>query len=249
MTGVIGRTAPKDPVDRWIQASGLKESFVDIGGIGEFSGNERVTWAKHLGFGRVAMADLEPPGHHLWKHYDEETAKAGISGIENFYEINVDDPAIGDKLGQWEMVHSTGILYHVPNPIYTLRNYVNATKSDLILNTVTVPEKISSEEGTITLPSCGVLFLPALSDPERSILRGYYKKKFGWSIDDVAPSNEVQSSAMMPYLSKDGGLSYYPYWWLFTVHAFEGALRMLGMKVMERWTWEDHAHFVWLRRI
>lgn len=58
MNQVIGRTEPKDQIDRWIAKYVHGCSFIDVGGVGEKSVNERVTWAQRSGASRVVMADI-----------------------------------------------------------------------------------------------------------------------------------------------------------------------------------------------
>lgn len=243
----IGRTTAQDVVDEWIQSAGDKGSFVDIGGIGEHSNNERATWAVRCGYEKVAIADLEPFGHYLWDHFNNELSRIKLKkDIVKFENINVDDTLLEKKLGQWDFVHSTGILYHCPNPIWTLLNYKKIARKNLILNTVVAPEKIENADGTLFINSASALFLPSLVGQDRQILRTYYKEKFGWDLNELAPAIPVQHEAHMPHILENGSASYYPYWWLFTVSSFEAAARLLGMRIVERFTWRDHAHFVWL---
>ena len=246
-TNRIGRVAAVDPVDEWIRSSLNRGSFIDIGGIGEYGANERCSWAKRCGYNKVAMADLEDDSHKLWENYRAQLVKNEVSGIDCMYNVNVDDANLQNKIGKWDFVHSTGILYHVPNPMHTLANYRRITASDLIINTVTIPTEIETELGSVAFNKASVLFLPSLEGRERDILRLYYKNKFGWDLNVVGPSVVQQDATMMPHILPDGSFSYYPYWWLFTVNAFEAAARLLDMEIVDTWNWENHAHFIWLR--
>ncbi len=75
------------------------------------------------------------------------------------------------------------------------------------------------------------------------MLREHYRVKFGLDLDLLAPVE--QAGAVMPYM-RDGAPSYYPYWWIFTVASFEALVSILDMRIVERFTWEDHAHFLFL---
>jgi len=241
----IGREAAQDPVDHWLARIAPGQSVVDIGGIGEFSTNERCSWAQRHGASRVAMADLEPFDHHLWGHWRAETSRLGVTGIEEFQRVNLDDADLPRILGQWDVVHSTGILYHVPNPVHSLLNLRRLVKRWLIVNTVVLPQVIENAAGTLRLPDCAAGLFAALRGQERAVIGEHYRTRFGMDIDALAPVR--QEGAVMPYM-RDGAPSYYPYWWIFTVPAFEALLEMLEMKVRERWTWEEHAHFVLLEK-
>lgn len=244
----LGRVQAQDPVDEWIAACDRKSSFIDIGGIGEDSTNERVTWAAKCGFERVAMADLEGPDHRLWSSFEQQMIRVGSSAsIERFYHVNIDDPSIGDSIGRWSFVHSTGILYHCPNPIHSILNFRHLSPRDLVINTVIVPRIVENDLGRLELPASGALFTPGLSGDERLVLGRHYQQKWGLDIEQLAPRMESQAEAIMPYIASNGGPSYYPYWWLFTANSFESAARLLKMEIVDTWTWENHAHFVWLQ--
>lgn len=241
----INRTKPQDAIDEWIRASSVRGSFVDIGGIGEYSTNERVTFAAHCGYADVCVADFEGPDHHLWKFFKENVDPAIAGKIKYKYGLNVDDSKAMSDFGKWDFVHSTGILYHCPNPMFTLKNYRGITRKQLIVNTVIVPDKISNSKGVMSFGDASCLFMPALEGQEREILRQYYMEKFGWDINNVSPPSKKEDS-IMPYLLDSGEYSYYPYWWLFSKRSFEAALELLNMKIVDTYTWENHAHFVWL---
>lgn len=244
---IINRSEPNDIVDRWIRGSDVRGSFVDIGGIGENSCNERVTFAANCGFQKVCIADLEGPDHHLWTHFERNINPEISLKIDRKYRLNVDHEDGMREFGEWDMVHSTGIMYHVPNPMHTLKNYRMITRKELIINTVIIPDRVTNSKGTLTFRPSTCLFMPALAGDDREILREHYQLKFGWDINKVSPQiNDVDNA--MPYLQSSGDYSYYPYWWLFTKQSFEAALELLQMKVVDTWTWENHAHFVWLRR-
>jgi hypothetical protein len=234
---------PQDVVDEWIASVVRGKSFVDIGGIGEFATNERTCWAKYSGASKAAVADFEPFDHHLWRHYRQETKRLGIIDIEFYEKINIDDPSLRDKIGEWDIVHSTGILYHVPNPVHSILNLRRIVRSHLIINTVIVPQIIENAAGRLDLPAAGVLFAGALRGTDRQVMLEYYQEKFGLDISPSMPTEVTEGS--MPYM-RNGRPSYYPYWWLFTKHSFETVSEILGMRVRDRFTWREHAHFLFL---
>lgn len=242
----INRTKPQDIIDEWINSSKQRGSFVDIGGIGELSINERVSWAARCGYEKICIADIESPDHYLWKHFEENIDHNLSKKIFREFNINVDNKKSLEKLGRFDFVHSTGILYHCPNPMNTLANYRMIVDKEIIINTVIVPNSISNRHGTLSFPDSGAAFMPALVGLERNILREHYEKKFGWNIDNVSPLEGTPNNKM-PYLNDAGDFSYYPYWWLLTKQSFEAALMILRLEIIDTYTWEDHAHFVWLR--
>jgi len=240
----IGRQAPQDRVDEWIAAVAPGRSFVDIGGIGEQSGNERCSWAQRCGAVNVAMADILPLNDDLWEYFLGTMRARGVTNIDVRPGVDVDDPGLATKLGRFDIVQATGLLYHLPNPVHSLLNLRRVVGEYLITNTVVIPDLVENAEGRIAFPAASALFLPALRGRERAVLRRHYLDRFSVDLDFHAPMGD---GAMMPYVIK-GEPSPWPYWWFFTKSAFERALEMLEMRVLDRYTWQDHAHFVFLRR-
>lgn len=235
-----------DLIDNWITEIASNKSFVDIGGIGENSCNERVTTAINAGASNVAMADFEPYSFHLWRTFFNKMEQEHINGIKTYELIDIRDPSISRKLGKFDIVHSTGILYHLPDPVNGLYNLSLVTSEYLIVNTVIIPNNIENAYGKFTTQDSRIVFLPSLTDGDRLVLKEHYKSKFGWDINVQAP-HLGETNPPMPYLSNEG-LSCYPYWWLFTENAFRAAVMTVGFTILDEWLWEDHTLTILARR-
>ncbi|UPY37191.1 hypothetical protein [Sediminicoccus sp. KRV36] len=231
-------------MDHWIAAVAPGRSFVDIGGIRERSGNERASWAQRCGAVDVAMADILPLEHELWAYFRDSTRAHQIHDIDFRPETDVDHPGFAQKLGRFDIVNAASLLYHAPNPIHTLLNLRRVVGEYLIASTVVVPDAVENAEGRVSFAAASALFLPALRGRERAVLRRYYLDRFQVDLDIHAPASD---GAKMPYVTQ-GAPSTWPYWWFFTKSAFERALELLEMRILDRHTWQDHAHFVFLRR-
>jgi len=240
----IGRQAPQDRIDDWIAGVAPGRSLLDLGGIRERSGNERCSWAQRCGAVDVAMADNLSLDHELWAYFRNTTRERGVKGIDFRPEIDVDSPGLAQKLGQFDIVCATALLYHAPNPVHTLLNLRHVVGEYLIASTVVVPDVVENSEGRVAFPAASALFLPALRGHERAVLRRHYLDRFQLDLDIHAP---MGSGNMMPYVTS-GEASPWPYWWFFTKSAFERALELLEMRILDRHTWQEHAHFVFLRR-
>ncbi|WP_439547568.1 hypothetical protein [Sandarakinorhabdus sp.] len=234
----LGRESAQDNVDRWIKKHVPGLSFVDIGGIGEWSTNERMTWAQKHGASRVAVADIADYDSSLWNFYHNKISELGITGIEEMQNIDVNDANSMSALGKFDFVHCTGVIYHCPTPVQAMINLANATKKYLIVNTVIIPDLIENEVGRLAFPNCSAAFLPGLNGHEREIFRVYYRN-LKLDVDRFAPPLNRQAEADLPFL-RDGKATWLPYWFLFTESAFEGLVRMLGMEVIEREIWRNH---------
>jgi len=236
-----------DPIDGWIEKIAAGKSLVDIGGIGENSSNERVSTAIRAGAKVAAIADFEPFDMHLWKTFREKMSAANIHNFIAYEKIDIRDEAIASKLPIFDIVHSTGILYHLPDPVTAVYNLRKVTGEYIIVNTVVIPNKIRNDYVTFVTDDSRAVFLPSLSEDDRLILGEHYRSKFGWHINVQSP-RLADTTAMMPYVTAHG-LSCYPYWWLFTKAAFRHLVQMMGFSIEDEWIWEDHTLAVLAKRI
>lgn len=234
----FGRAKPQDQIDEWIAERVAGLSFVDVGGIGEWCTNERMSWARRCGAREVAVADIAPPDSQLWRHFHREVAAHGADGIREYAGIDVNDPASLSSIGTFDFVNCTGIIYHCPTPVQAIMNLAAITRRYLVVNTVIVPERIENERGVVTFPACSALFGPALSGEEREILRVHYAA-LRLDVDRFAPPLEEQADAALPFV-RAGAATWLPYWWLFTAKAFESLVRLSGMTVLASGTWRNH---------
>lgn len=237
------------PVHRWIAAVAPGRRFVDIGGVGEWAANERVSQAIAAGAARAAVADILPAGSDHWRAFRDRMEGLGIppGAYDSYPEVDITDPGLAARLPGFDVVHCTGILYHCPDPVASLRNLRRAAGRWLIVNTIVCPARVENEAGALAVPDGAALFLPGLSETERAVLRLRYLRKYGWDLDVNAPRPRAPGAAM-PHVMPDGRLSCLPCWWLFTVPAFRALLRLLELDIRDEWTWDDHAHFALCER-
>lgn len=232
-----------DPIHRWIAAVAPGRSFVDIGGIGEWSVHERIGQALAAGASHAAMADIKPAESPYWRYFHDRMAERGVArdAYDSHAEVDITRPGLAERLPAFGVVHCTGVLYHCPDPVAALHNLGRVAGRWLIANTLICPRRVENAAGTLALPEGAALFLPGLSEAERDVLRLHYQAKFGWNLDDMAPRPRTPGAAM-PHVALDGELSCWPYWWLFTDEAFRRLLRLIGFDIRDEWTWEEHAH-------
>lgn len=235
----------EDPVQHWIRRIGTGQSLVDIGGIGELSINERVSQALAAGCLGVAMADIQPFSSHYWVHFYQLMEQRGITRdrFASYERIDIRAHDLPALLPKFDIVHSTGILYHLPDPATALWNLIQVSNRWLIINTVITPQVVENERGRVALPDGAGLFLPGLSEQERAVLQLRYQTKFGWDLNFTSP-RVTDREAAMPHMDAEGRLSPWPYWWLFTIPAFRALAELMHLRIHDEWTWEEHCHFM-----
>jgi hypothetical protein len=121
----------------------------------------------------------------------------------------------------WEVVHSSGVLYHQPNPFFYLDKLRSLTDEVCILTSTVAPRVIETRFGMLRVPAGASLLVPALSEDERKIV-GSYIEGFGFDLFN-APDGFVTTS-------------YKPNWWLPTSEAL---LRMCECASFEVLAAED----------
>jgi hypothetical protein len=131
--------------------------------------------------------------------------------------------------------------------VWGLHNLRKIVGEYFITNTVIIPSRVSTDEGELQFPGSQALFMPGLTEKERTILDSYYRQKFGLGLDYMAPRLEAEKPDCPWY--ENGELTCWPYWWLMTIPAFEGLVRLVGFEILDSCLWENHAYTVFCRRI
>jgi hypothetical protein len=232
----------KDQIDKWISRLVPGKSFVDIGGVGEKAINERVTFAHLAGARSCAMADIMPTSHAWWDSFRNKCTSLGLPAFKELGDVDIRSRESMKGLGRVDVVHSTGIFYHlasVPDALWSLRSIVGEY---LITNTITFPTKVENEVGTVELPDCGVVFLPAMTETERKVIGKHYQDKFGsragWKdVDFMSPRPDNQTTVQ--YVEY-GELSCGPNWFLYSDNAFRALLRGCRLEILDEYKWQDH---------
>lgn len=240
-------------VENWISehVEGLR--FCDIGGIGVGAKNERASIAYKSGASKVAMIDYRERSFVDWRVFREKMEEKGIEGVCELGGLNLADPEFPDHAGQWDFVHSTGIIYHAPNPMIMLENLAKVAQKYLIVNTVTVPEVIENEAGRLEFPGSQIVFLPGIGPRERAVFEAHYQGLLGWKdgtfsafapeshdVNARMPWRQLNADSSNHYWGDRGELSFSPYWTLFTPQAFRAAVTLLGFRVIDEHSFRGH---------
>lgn len=211
------------------------KTFVDIGALwGTANEKASVAWAH--GATGVSVIDILPLNDPLWKAFDEHLAGLGSPAAAHISR-NLDD--VTDDDPKYDVVHTSGVIYHCPSPMHTLGQLKKITREHLIITSMVIPATISSPTGTLSLLSGQSWFVPTLDGTSRQIAAEYLNSTGvvgAWGID----------LPVSPWDATDYG----PWWWLFTPQSFRQLVETAGFEVvLEGPSWGGRSHTILARVI
>jgi hypothetical protein len=214
---------PKEDPPRLNKRSLIKKhvsglSFIDIGGLWGTSG-ETVTTALLAGASRAVMADIQTLGGEWWRKFEAHCADLGVEGYEEL-QVDICAPDAPERLGTFEFVHCSGVMYHVPDLFRFVGNLVSVTAKYLMLSSVVMPTQIRGPTSILSFGPDHAYLAPVLSTENRRAIAEYLTEK-GVRADGVNESAEYM---------KEGRPRFGPWWWLFSS---EFMLRLVGMYGLE----------------
>ncbi len=220
----------RDLRDRYIDKVVKGKAFADIGGLWG-TVNEKVSMAHVCGASSLTMIDISPPESELWSLFENRRRTLRLPEV-HCMSSDVLVLAESSPCPQFDVVHCSGILYHIPDPIRFLVALRKITRGHLVLTSVVTATRVESEQGTLELPQASALFIPALQKKERAILKSYWQRFVG--DDAIGLTREAVS-----WQPRD----FAPWWWLPTVEALKMMCMAAGFDCQEGgYTWNDNAY-------
>jgi hypothetical protein len=199
-------------------------SFIDVGGLWGTL-NEKVSVARLAGARSVAMADAQPHGSSVWQDFRDRCAALGVSDYSE-HCVNLDDPSLREKLGSFDFVHCSGVIYHMPSPLHGIEQLATIANRYLLLGSMVVPERISNRAGTIEFAGGLMLFLPGIDAHRRAIMARHF---------DAIGIKIAHINADWPDPFRLGGqANYSPWWWLYSATTLRAILEASGLKVLDQ---------------
>ncbi|MEO0386934.1 MAG: hypothetical protein AAF281_05310 [Pseudomonadota bacterium] len=217
---------PLDKTDALSQVVAGK-SFVDIGGLWGTKG-EMVTRMMKAGAKSATMADMQDENSPLWPAFDKHCEQMGVSGYGKKI-VNICAPDAPQQLGKFDVVHCTGVMYHVPDVLQFLGNLTAVTGEYLFLGSSTLPPRIKNAEGMLETAPDQAVFIPNLTQRTRRIIVAYYEEIYG-RMD--APFNAGGLTNDAPFFDAEGRPNFGPWWWLFTGGFMMRALSAHGFDIV-----------------
>ena len=130
-TGTVGQ--PRDFIADVIREHARGRSFADIGCMWRVNGRWSF-FAEECGATRVTAHDIVPPT----EEFDRERARRRSSVA--FVQGDINDDETVRRIGVHDVLFFSGVLFHCPNPLWTLSKLRALCGQTLILNTMSVPE-------------------------------------------------------------------------------------------------------------
>lgn len=204
-----------EPIHRWLSSHTQDKTFADIGGLW-FTVHETVTIAAKANAKELTMIDRLPMDNKWWSAFHERCKNKGVSNYQ-CHQANLDNDDIL-KLGPFDVIFCSGILYHCPNPIHTLSQLGKLCNETLVLGTHVIDHKMSTELGVVEIPRAAALYVPSLNEKQIAILNCWMGKRvLGYKNDKWT-------------LGEDAHI---PFWWLFPEEVLRSWLSLAGFTVKE----------------
>ena len=202
-----------DNRDKLIASAVKGRSFVDVGPLW-LTQHEKLSVANQYGASSIAALDQFPKSSEWWKKLRDKLDFP-------YDEISVD---LMEYKGSFDVVYCSGVLYHAPCPLTTLQKLYSMTDEVLILTTIYTEDVLESPFGCLEIPSSGMLFLPALTSLEFSIVKHVMSDTTPpqvWGVTEHVPPERWQYN------------SWY-WWWLFTMNCVEAMIKVVNFRITQK---------------
>jgi hypothetical protein len=223
---------PPEVKAEWIGQIAGGKTFVDVGGLWG-TVNEMATPAIRAGASEVTMIDVQVPSNGLWAAFRTRCDDLGVGGQvrEVSGSILGHDP-VGD-FGRFDVVHCSGILYHVPDPFLLIRNLRAIARQHVIVGSMLIPEVIENSKGRIESPPGRMHCIPLLNADDRAVFAQHYA--------DLNINIPSLHGPFPRFVGDDLNARTGPWWYLFTVESMKRMCALYGLKVINEIVWVQGA--------
>lgn len=204
------------------------KSFVDVGALWNIR-NEKISVAGQAGASHLAIADISPTDSMWWDRMASHLHQYDYDAII----VDATAPNAPELIGQHDIVHCSGVIYHQPDPMQLLLNLRRCTNETLVLGSMVIPDILETKHGILDSTSTPV-FVPALEGRTKKIVAAHYGR-IGLTVGGV--SGPAPSSWSHP--------DRVPWWWLLSPSVIRSMVEASSFRVVDEfWTWEDRAFAV-----
>jgi hypothetical protein len=213
---------PLDNRDEFIQSIAAERTFLEVGGLwGEV--NEKATVAFKAGARDVGALDIWKDDSEWWAKFRARCAECGMPAATEFVG-SIDNIEMLSRVGDWDVVHCSGVLYHCPNPFLTLSHLRALTREYLLLTVAVMPPAIENEQGRIELSPDSALLVPCLTPEKRRVVDHYISKMYGGVAYGV-------NTPISDWFFSDDKPNYGPWWWLWTAEYVARMVSVCGFEI------------------
>lgn len=232
-----------DQVDLWNQwiadAKDGSDSFVDVGGLWG-TVNEKVSVAHEAGYTSLMMADMQDEGNIWWEAFHTRMSELGVTEYKSVV-TEATTPGLVDRIGRHDVVHCSGVIYHVPSPFELLWNLAACSKKYLIINSMVVPEDVKNSVGSRSVDPTTPLCVPLLNDETRSIYGAHFESH-GLRI------GHLNGEPVFRWRDSQYRADFAPWWWLFSPRSLREIIVRASLEVIdEGFTWSGLSYGFLLR--
>ena len=193
------------PLEPLIDELAPGNSFIDVGALWNVHGKVAFR-AEEQGATKVTALDVSAPTDEYRAEHERRTSSV------RFVHGDLHDDAVRDEAGPHDVVWCSGVLYHCPDPLHTLRCLREITTQSLVLISATIPEVPGRSKAAV--------FFPGLPEGERHA----YDRAFTATSGISTPRLGLTT----PF---DAGQTYGNWWWGLTPSSIEGMLAACGFQV------------------
>ena len=206
-----------DVRDTYIGQVVAGKSFADVGGLWG-TVNEKVSVAHTHGACALTMIDISPVDSDLWTLFEQRRHTLRLPTVE-CVSGDILTLAEAEPCPQFDVVHCSGVLYHMPEPMRFLYALRRVTRESLVLTSAITATRIEGEKGVLEVPAAAMLCIPALGGREREIVQSYWQGVVG----DGAFGLTQELSEWHPE-------DFAPWWWLPTAEALRTMCEVVGFR-------------------
>jgi hypothetical protein len=225
-------TATTDMRDRFIQRVVSGHTFCDVGGLWG-TVKEKVSVAAEAGATSTTMLDISSLDNPLWTRFSDRLTELSVEDAARI-SGNIDDPDLPNFAGPFDVVHCSGVVYHCPNPLYTIAQLARITTKYLIFTSIVIPERIETSAGVLETPPGHAVFLPFLEARQREILQHHFEELGIGNIIGIGNPFDEWSVG-----------DYRPWWWLTPASTMRRQIESAGWRVIEDgpvWAGRSHGY-------
>ncbi len=181
-----------DVRDRFIAQIVRGRTFVDVGGLYEIV-KERVSVAHAHGAAEVALMDIDQSSDK----WDAMRKRLAALGVAKCRFICGDVQQMHNE--RFDVVYSSGILYHVASPLHYLEALRRMAREHVIIASTVLPERIAGPTDIVHPPG-SVLYLPGVPVQQRPEVAAFFAKNGRPDIfaDAANPLRDVSGVYWLP---------------------------------------------------